>query len=97
MTDSFEQYRHELMRKLAYEYWERRGRPFGSSEVDWSAAEKAIDPYLLASGQEFPSLEIRPEPDEGSVWLQRIETHPDSRILKINPTHWPIGPQSSWL
>jgi hypothetical protein len=47
MTDSFEQYRHELMRKLAYEYWERRGRPFGSSEVDWSAAEKAIDPYLL--------------------------------------------------
>jgi Protein of unknown function (DUF2934) len=65
MTDSFEQYRHELMRKLAYEYWERRGRPFGSSEVDWSAAEKAIDPYLLTSGQEFPPLEIRPEPDEG--------------------------------
>src|SRR6478752_641168 len=50
MTDSFEQYRHGLMRKLAYEYWERRGRPFGSSEVDWSAAEKAIDPYLLTSG-----------------------------------------------
>jgi hypothetical protein len=64
MTDSFEQYRHELMRKLAYQYWERRGRPLGSPEVDWSSAEKAIDPYLLASGQESPPLEIPLEPDE---------------------------------
>jgi hypothetical protein len=63
MTD-FERYRHELMKKLAYEYWERRGRPLGSPEIDWSAAERTIDPYLLASGQESPPLEIRLEPDE---------------------------------
>jgi Protein of unknown function (DUF2934) len=52
MTD-FEQYRRELTKKLAYQYWERRGRPLGSPDVDWSSAEKAIDPYLLALGQEF--------------------------------------------
>ena len=63
MTD-FEQYRRELTKKLAYQYWERRGRPLGSPDVDWSSAEKAIDPYLLASGQESPPLEIGLEPDE---------------------------------
>jgi hypothetical protein len=63
MTD-FEQYRRELTKKLAYQYWERRGRPLGSPGVDWSSAEKAIAPYLLASGQESPPLEIRLEPDE---------------------------------
>jgi DUF2934 family protein len=65
MTDSFEQYRHEMTKKLAYEYWERRGRPFGSPEIDWASAQNAIDVYLLTSGQESPPLEIRLEPDEG--------------------------------
>jgi hypothetical protein len=23
------------IRELAYKYWEQRGRPFGSAEVDW--------------------------------------------------------------
>jgi len=77
MTDRFEQYRRELTKKLAYQYltlskhpcfylnrWERRGRPLGSPEIDWSSAERAIDPYLLASGQQSPTLEIRLEPDE---------------------------------
>jgi len=35
MTDRFEQYRRELTKKLAYQYWERRGRPLGSPEIDW--------------------------------------------------------------
>jgi len=55
----------ELTRKLAYEHWERRGRPFGSPEIDWIAAEKA-----LASSRENPqeafflsSLQL--EPNEG--------------------------------
>jgi Protein of unknown function (DUF2934) len=60
----FEQYRRELTKKLAYQYWERRGRPLGSPEIDWASAERAIDPYLLASGQESPTLQIRLEPDE---------------------------------
>ena len=33
---------HEATKKLAYECWERRGRPFGSPEMDWSAAQKAL-------------------------------------------------------
>jgi hypothetical protein len=28
--------------QLAYDLWERRGRPLGSPEVDWFAAEKAL-------------------------------------------------------
>jgi Protein of unknown function (DUF2934) len=65
MTDRLDQYRRELTKKLAYQYWERRGRPLGSPQIDWASAERAIDPYLLASGQESPTLEIRLEPDEG--------------------------------
>jgi hypothetical protein len=34
MTDRFEQYRRELPKKLAYQYWERRGRPLGSPEIE---------------------------------------------------------------
>jgi len=33
---------HELTEKLAYYYWERRGRPLGSPEIDWFAAEQAL-------------------------------------------------------
>jgi Protein of unknown function (DUF2934) len=32
----------EAMAKLAYELWERRGCPLGSPEVDWLAAEQAL-------------------------------------------------------
>jgi hypothetical protein len=42
--------RHEFMAKLAYQYWEERGRPFGSPEIDWFAAERAVYSALLALG-----------------------------------------------
>jgi hypothetical protein len=42
--------RHEFVAKLAYQLWEKRGRPFGSPEVDWFAAERAVYSSLLASG-----------------------------------------------
>ena len=42
--------RHEFVAKLAYHYWEDRGRPFGSPEVDWIRAEQAVYSALLASG-----------------------------------------------
>ena len=42
--------RHELVAKLAYTLWEERGRPYGSPEVDWFAAEKALYSSLVASG-----------------------------------------------
>jgi hypothetical protein len=43
----------ELTAKLAYQFWERRGRPFGSPEVDWFAAERA-----LASARRDPKLDL---------------------------------------
>lgn len=39
--------------KLAYEHWEKRGRPQGSPDVDWYAAEATLREYLLASGIEI--------------------------------------------
>jgi hypothetical protein len=42
--------RHEFVAKLAYQLWEQRGRPFGSAEVDWFAAECTMYSLLLASG-----------------------------------------------
>jgi hypothetical protein len=42
--------RHEFVAKLAYKFWEERGRPFGSPEVDWFRAERSVYASLLASG-----------------------------------------------
>ena len=47
--------RHEFVAKLAYQLWEERGRPFGSPEVDWFAAERAVYSALVASGLIAPS------------------------------------------
>ena len=41
--------RHELVTKLAYELWEQRGRPVGSPNVDWFAAEQAVYASLPVS------------------------------------------------
>lgn len=48
--------RHEFVAKLAYQLWEERGRPLGSPEVDWFAAERAVYSALLASGLIAPSV-----------------------------------------
>ncbi len=41
--------------KLAYKLWEQRGRPLGSPDVDWFAAEQAVYASLVASGMITPS------------------------------------------
>ena len=55
---------HEVTAKLAYQLWEKRGRPFGSSELDWFAAEKVLfaqrDPKL-----DFSLYGITLEANEG--------------------------------
>ncbi len=33
---------HEQIARLAYELWERRGRPMGSSDEDWWRAEQEL-------------------------------------------------------
>ena len=53
ITDFCREDRHEVIAKLAYEHWERRGRPVGSPDVDWYAAEETLREYLLASGIEI--------------------------------------------
>ena len=42
--------RHEFVEKLAHKLWEQRGRPLGSPDVDWVAAEQAVYASLVASG-----------------------------------------------
>ena len=54
-TDFLGEDRHEFVAKLAYKLWEERGRPLGSPEVDWFAAERAMYSSLLASGLITPS------------------------------------------
>jgi hypothetical protein len=39
----------ELIKGLAYEFWEQRGRPLGSPEVDWQKAEEKLGSYSLNS------------------------------------------------
>jgi Protein of unknown function (DUF2934) len=42
--------RREFVEKLAHKNWEERGRPVGSPDVDWFAAENAVYASLVASG-----------------------------------------------
>jgi hypothetical protein len=54
---------HEITAKLAYQFWEQRGRPLGSPEVDWFAAEKTLaSPERL----ELPLYGITLEANEGA-------------------------------
>jgi hypothetical protein len=55
---------HEALTKLAYEYWERRGRPFGTAEIDWSEAEKALAPSRRDLHEEFSLYSLQLGPDE---------------------------------
>jgi len=42
---------HAQIEKLAYQFWEERGRPLGSSEEDWLRAEREL---LHHFGPSFP-------------------------------------------
>jgi hypothetical protein len=46
---------YEFVARLAYKLWVQRGRPLGSPDVDWFAAEKAVHESLAASGMIRPS------------------------------------------
>jgi hypothetical protein len=47
--------RHEFVEKLAYKLWVQRGRPIGSPDVDWLAAEQTVYASLAALGMIPPS------------------------------------------
>jgi Protein of unknown function (DUF2934) len=40
--------------KLAYRFWEERGRPFGSPEEDWLKAEGEFVFWLIAPSERPP-------------------------------------------
>lgn len=63
-----EAYRHDEIAKLAYELWQRRGRPLGSPEIDWYAAENAL--AVQNPPEEFSLPGVRFEPEEG-VYRER--------------------------
>jgi hypothetical protein len=65
-TDFLGEDRHEFVAKLAYELWTQRGRPFGSPEVDWFAAEQAVCASLAASGM------ITPSPNDSQNMSEKI-------------------------
>lgn len=46
---------YEFIARLAHKLWEQRGRPLGSPEVDWLAAEHAVYKSLVAAGIITPS------------------------------------------
>ena len=54
-TDFLGEDRHEFVANLAYKLWEQRGRPLGSPDADWFAAEQAVYASLVASGLVTPS------------------------------------------
>jgi hypothetical protein len=37
---------NQIVTALAYEYWERRGCPIGSPELDWFKAEEEVNIWL---------------------------------------------------
>jgi Protein of unknown function (DUF2934) len=67
-TDFLGEDRHEFVAKLAYKLWEERGRPFGSPEVDWFAAERAVYSSLVASGLVAPSANDLQQIRETIYW-----------------------------
>jgi hypothetical protein len=59
--------RHEFVAKLAYQNWEGRGRPIGSPDIDWFAAEQALYQSLVASGLVSPSASNRQDMEQRST------------------------------
>ena len=52
IPDSPYESHHEFLTKLAYEFWVQRGRPLGSPDADWLAAEQAVHASLIVSERE---------------------------------------------
>ena len=56
-----EKYTQDQIAILAYQLWESRGRPLGSPEIDWYAAERKL---RARNSQEQFYLGLSPEPEE---------------------------------
>ena len=56
---------HAATSRLAYDLWVQRGRPFGSPEVDWFAAERALHARHENAAGTFYLPAFAMEADEG--------------------------------
>ena len=65
MTDFVAVNLDEQTTKLAYEYRKRRGRPFGSPEFDWIAAENALASSRENPQEILPLISLQLVPNEG--------------------------------
>lgn len=63
---------HEVTAILAYRLWEKRGRPLGSSEVDWFEAKNQLATALGKNDAVIPIFAIGMEPTE-RPWRPRHE------------------------
>jgi hypothetical protein len=55
---------HELTARIAYERWERGGRPLWSAEVDWFAAEKDVAALGSRTAEMFSLFAVSMKPNE---------------------------------
>jgi hypothetical protein len=65
MKDLFAGDLHDATERLAYIYWELRGRPTGSPEIDWFQAERDLARIREHSERDFSLGSLRLGPDEG--------------------------------
>ncbi len=56
----------DLTEHLAYQYWQKRGAPYGSSEVDWMAAENTLAAAQKPRRKEFSLCSLSLEATESS-------------------------------
>ncbi len=77
---------HEATARLAYDFWVERGRPFGSPEVDWFAAEKAISSQHGSGEASFYLPAFAMGPNEGPYRDEHVNTA-NSIFLDSRP--WP--------
>src|ERR1700679_3223019 len=91
-TDFLDESRYEFIAKLAYKLWEQRGRPFGSPDVDWFAAEQAVYPSLRDDARaystviESPNLRLKKMPlNNGAGYMPALgfgTLIPDTALTK---------------
>jgi hypothetical protein len=69
LPDFYGEDRHELVQKLAYRRWEKRGSQLGSREIDWFATEKVLIHLKKSSGSDNALHENRDD-DEYKKFAQ---------------------------
>ena len=70
MIDFFAGEEHELTAILAYQLWEKRGRPLGSPEVGWFEAKNQLATELAKTDVAISISAMRREPME-EAWRPR--------------------------